>query len=215
MKRFSFTDRDLDLIETITRRVRLLTYPQIAAIWWPTTVARQSGQRRVSELVREGWLEHRTILAHPPQTVDLPVLCWSPEMKFAMQKDITNVGHHVRSRWSRPAVPAQVYVASNKAANLFGSTAYGFPSREHWNHDLHLAAVYVHYRRRFPDRARQWIGEHALPKAGYRIKDPDAFLVDENRRVVRVIESAGKYCQKQLEQFVKHCYRRKVAFELW
>lgn len=215
MRRFSLTDRELDLIETITRRVRLLSFPQIAAIWWPTIVSREGCQRRLSNLVQNDWLEHQTILAHPSQPVDMPVLNWSPEMDFAAQKDIANVGHHVRTRWSRPAVPAQVYVASNKAASLFGSTACGFPSREHWNHDLHLAAVYVQYRQRFPDRARQWIGEHALPKAGYRIKDPDAFLVDENGRVVQVIESAGKYSHKQLEQFVKHCYRQRVAFELW
>ena len=51
-------------------------------------------------------------------------------------------------------------------------------------HDLRLASVYVHYRQCHPQCARLWIGEHILPKAGYRIKDPDAFLRDADGTIL-------------------------------
>jgi hypothetical protein len=98
---------------------------------------------------------------------------------------------------------------------LFGSTAGGSLSLPHLDHDLRLASLYVHYRRHFPDWARLWIGEHALPKAGYRIKDPDAFLQDKTGRVLRVIESAGRYSSWQVESFHEHCVENQLSYELW
>jgi hypothetical protein len=101
------------------------------------------------------------------------------------------------------------------AASVFGSTAGKLPPVEHRDHDLRLAAVYVHYCMTFPQLAQLWIGEHALPKAGYRIKDPDAFLRDDAGRFVRVIESAGRYGATQLRSFHEHCFEFDLSYELW
>ena len=106
-------------------------------------------------------------------------------------------------------------MATEKAANLMGSTACGLPRPEQWNHDLHLSQVFVMYRRRRSKLARIWVGEHSLPKAGYRIKDPDAFLVDRHGTIHRVVESAGKYNSKQVESFHNHCVNHDLPYELW
>jgi hypothetical protein len=52
-----------------------------------------------------------------------------------------------------------------------------------------------------PQLAALWVGEHGLPKAGHRIKDPDAFLRHEMDKSVRVIESAGRYSEVSGPEF--------------
>ena len=106
-------------------------------------------------------------------------------------------------------------MAAPLAANLLGSTSCGLPKPEHRDHDLLLAAVYVHYRTQHPKTAALWIGEHVLTKAGYRIKDPDAFLRDEQGRILQVIESAGRYSSAQVESFHEHCAELSLPYELW
>ena len=113
------------------------------------------------------------------------------------------------------ALPTEVWVVSSATAAIFGSTARRLPPPEHYDHDLRLASVYVHYRTMYPRLARQWIGEHALPKAGYRIKDPDAFLRNQNGQVFRVVESAGRYSPAQVESFHEHCAEYDLPYELW
>ncbi len=108
-----------------------------------------------------------------------------------------------------------VCVAAPRTANCFGSTAAGLPKQEHLNHDLRLAAVYAAYRLQRPELAALWIGEHALPKAGYRIKDPDAFLRRGDGQPFRVIESAGRYSTDQVQSFHEHCESHGLAYELW
>jgi hypothetical protein len=120
-----------------------------------------------------------------------------------------------RHRWSPATTVVAVCVASPLTASLFGSTSRRLPPKEHNDHDLLLSAVYLHYRRNHPHLAKLWVGEHVLPKAGYRIKDPDAFLFAPNGQAVRVIESAGRYGPDQIETFHEHCRERGLGYELW
>ncbi len=108
-----------------------------------------------------------------------------------------------------------MFYASRLAANLYGSSAGHLPDLNHRDHDLLLGQVYLVFRTARPTEARQWIGEDTRPKAGYRIKDPDAFLVDAAGEVVRVIESAGRYSASQVESFHDHCAEHGLPYELW
>lgn len=207
-----WTPRDLDIVETLTRRVRLLTEPQIQSIWWTQPCTPAVVRRRLWKLRSNGLLERTTINAQPVRTTLTPLAEWSPG---STAPDSTAVSEAARRRWDQPAVPTRVYSASRLAANLFGSSATGFPRPEQFDHDLLLGQVYVEYRTHRQQLADQWIGEDALPKAGFRIKDPDAFLRDEDGRVVRVIESAGRYSPLQIESFHDHCRRYSLSYELW
>ena len=66
-----------------------------------------------------------------------------------------------------------------------------------------------------PKLAAQWVGEHSLPKAGHRIKDPDAFLRDPHGNILRVIESTGRYGIQQVQSFHDHCEANSLPYELW
>ena len=208
----TLTARDLDLLETLTRRVRLLTVRQIAVHWWPDARSQCQTRRRIERLAAARLVEVHRINAHPLLPITKPLFTWKPGDD---EPNCERIAVTCQDRWTQPAMSMTVCVAAPLAANLFGSTACSIPLREHRNHDLRLACVYATYRSQRPQLAALWTGEHALPKAGYRIKDPDAFLCAADGQVVRVIESAGRYSVAQVESFHEHCAEHDLPYELW
>lgn len=208
----TLTRRDLDLLDVLTLRVRLLTIPMAARLWWPGGRNVRLARRRLEQLAQSGFIEFHGFNAHPLLPVTAPIFAWRPGID---DPDCERIAAHCRARWVQPARLTAVCVATPLAANLFGSTARGVPPREHRDHDLRLACVYAAYRQQQPRLATLWTGEHGLPKAGYRIKDPDAFLCAADGRVLRIIESAGRYNAKQVQSFHDHCEANELAYELW
>jgi hypothetical protein len=206
------TDRDRDLLETLTCRAPMLAVRHIIEIWWPEASGRRAMHRRLEMLAKLRWIECYVVNAHPLLPVVRPLFAWKPGKSGP---DCEQISQKSRTRWSMAALPTEVWIVSSATAALFGSTARRLPPSEHYDHDLRLASVYVHYRMIYPRLVKQWIGEHALPKAGYRIKDPDAFLRNQNGQVYRVIESAGRYSPSQVESFHEHCAEYDLPYELW
>ena len=83
------------------------------------------------------------------------------------------------------------------------------PEDEQWTHDIHVGQVYVDMMDgNSTEVMRNIIGEGALPKLGFQIhkmKDPDLFMLDENRQATMVIEFAGSYDAKHLRELHQHC----------
>ena len=206
-----WTARDLDLVETLTRRVRLLTFEHVRVGWWSETTSPRTAQERLSLLVKAGLLQ-RTVANVRCLAVSRPLHVWRPGGK---RPNANRVSEQAHRRWPVMATPTELLSATKLAANLFGSTAGRFPKLEHRDHDVLLGSVFVWYRCQHPHEARLWIGEDTRPKAGFRVKDPDAFLMDTNGRTVRVIESAGSYSPRQVESFHQHCVEHELSYELW
>lgn len=200
------------IIEALTRQIRIVSLKQAKDCWWPDFPHTKRARRKLMQMVERGWIERHLINAHPLLPVTQPLFAWRLGMPAPDTEPVSQCCH---KRWNRPAISTEVFVASPLAASLLGSTARGLPRREQWDHDLLLTSVYVHYHRHRPKLASTWIGEHSLPKAGYRIKDPDAFLMNSQRRVLCVIESAGRYSPDQVESFHEHCAERELPYELW
>jgi hypothetical protein len=200
-----------DLLETLTRRVRLISLVQLKELWQISARNRRVLRRRVSRLCAARLLEVHTINVQISNPAG-PLFAWRPGDD---EPDAEALARLSQMRWQSPAAPTTVCVASRLAANLFGSTSAGLPKVEHRNHDLLLAAVYICYRLRCPNEAALWVGEHAIPKAGFQIKDPDAFLIGGQGQVIRVIESAGRYRPCQIESFHEHCADEGLPYELW
>lgn len=207
----TFSPIAVDLLETLTRRVPLISVAQLKALWRISPRNRRVLRRRVRRLCVAGLLEVHTINVQVLNPAG-PLFAWR---SGADEPDPEMLSRRSQERWQSPAVPTTVYVASRRVANLFGSTSAGLAKLEHRSHDLLLAGVYIFYRLRRPQQAALWIGEHALPKAGFQIKDPDAFLIDGQGQVVRVIESAGRYRPCQIESFHEHCADEGLPYELW
>ena len=136
----SLTSRDLDLLDTLTLRVRLLTLRQVTELWWPSGDNQRCARRRLDWLSAAKLVEIHRVNAHPLLPVTSPLFAWQPG---ETEPDCEQLAESCRERWNKPAVPMTVCVAAPLAANLLGSTARGVPNRDHRNHDLRLASVYA------------------------------------------------------------------------
>lgn len=209
----TWTPRDLDIVETLAAKVCLLTAGQIARGWWEPSKCREEHARaRLRRLTRAGLLCSYRVNAHPMWELRGPVVRWKPGEP---DPDAGAASGALQARWTEPARPTTVYTASPAAAGLFGCTGGELPELTHRDHDLLLGEVFVTYRRSDPDAARRWVGEATRPKAGYRVKDPDAFLLDREGKTIRAIESGGKYGPERVEAFHEHCAGHRMPYELW
>jgi hypothetical protein len=207
-----WTQRDYDIVQTLAIRLSLMAISQAVRLWWPKQSIQRHARRRLRQLVDAGLLLRYIINAHPLLEPKQPLVMWRPG---EARPDCREASERARSRWNRPAIPTEVYTASRQAGNLFAGDSHGLPALEHRDHDLLLADAYVAYRTNRPQEATRWIGEDFLPTAGFRIKDPDAFLIDDAGRPMRVVESAGRYSRKQIASFHDHCRSLSVPYELW
>lgn len=205
-------EQDLDLVETLACRVRLLAIEQIARLWRRRQKSLRAVRRRLRRLAAAGLLARTLVSVHPLLIQSVPLIRWNLGEKAP---DFSRVAMETRSRWRLPSVALEVCVATKLATNLFGSSARGLPPLLHRDHDLLLGQAYLAYRDSRADSSIRWLGEDSRPKAGYRVKDPDAFLVDDRGRISRVIESAGRYSAAQVEAFHVHCADLDLSYDLW
>ena len=208
-----WTHRDLDICHTLASRVRLLSEVQAAGIWWTGQRSIQKARKRLEQLVGSGMLVRYDLLLHPLNDFQNPVFCWMPGDSTP---DFELLAGSVQQRWERPSEPTRIYIASKRCCILFASYNRGdLPPLSHWNHDHLLSEAYSQFRRA-PGQSAVWVGEDELGKAGWGIKDPDAFVLDQRGgNVLRVIESAGRYNSDQVASFHHYCCKRSYAYELW
>ena len=208
----TWLQHELDIVETLTRRVRILSFDQIRDIWWPDSDTVKPVRRGLKRLRHAGLVQRASINAHPRLRPESPLQTWCPGQP---NPDFRAVSQQARNRWTRDSIQTEVYTATRLAANLFASSALDVPPLLHRDHDLLMSDVFVAYRRDRPADAACWLGEDALPKAGYRVKDPDAFLVDRDGHIVQVVESTGRYDAGRIHSFHKHCVQLSLPYELW
>ena len=207
-----WTDIELDVMKSLARCVQMLTALQIGRIWLEQESTAESAQQLMRPLVAAGMVQQALVVGHPALQPKRPIVGWEPGKP---DPNYSRISDRIRGRWNQSSVVTQVYWASSRAANIFGCSVPHLRSVTHRDHDLLLSDVYAFYRVSRPGLAASWIGENSLPKAGYRIKDPDAFLIDNDGRVRRIIESAGRYGRDQIETFHQHCVDLQLPYELW
>jgi len=207
--------RDQEILAALSRRVRLFSLAQIASFWWegaPSSVP--NARRRLAKLVDMGLLAGLRVLAQPLPPLTEPLARWRPGQG---EPDLAAVAWQLQKRWSTAPRETPVYVATRRAAGLFGGRARGELRRElQAAHDLGVAAVYLHFLGNLPALAEYWVGEDLLRQ--YRIgqKIPDAVLAESPRaRPTLVLEFGGAYTVRRLRQFHKHCAEDDTPYEIW
>lgn len=205
----TWTQFDQDIVKALTCQVRVLSLNQIQCGW---DLAIDVLRPRLARLVDGQLLAIAEWAVVSPPVGRNPVFLWKPGDD---SPDAWRLSLAVRNRWQRPTSRFIVYQATSMAARLFGSSA-GRTSRAYERqHDLLLAEVFIRYRQELPALVPYWVGEEALPKAEYGVKNPDAFLIDDEACPRRVIESAGAYSQQQVESFHEYCRLARLPYELW
>jgi len=209
----TWTERDLDILRTLAYNVSMLTEELIAEIWWPATKWREmTVQKRLRQLCRAGFLERHTLLLHPLLPLTRPVFAWEPHQSAP---EGLLVSRKLQSRWNQPAVSTRVYTVTKYTVALYGSYGSGDAGDiQKRNHERHMGEVYGFYYRHRPEDFCRWVGENALAKADWGVKNPDAFIY-QDEKPIRVVEFGGSYDAKRVTDFHAYCKERDLPYELW
>ena len=102
----------------------------------------------------------------------------STETSVSYRGDCNRAGRVIHSKWC-------IYFATPRGLAVFGGSTPGkIKNLCQVTHDLHVAAVYLTYRHRWPHDARCWVGEDFLAPFRRKQKLPDAMLVNAQTRTL-------------------------------
>jgi len=207
------TDRDLEIIDILVHRVRVLSYAQVARTWWTTaTHAIPNAARRLNQLAEAGFLHCYSALAHPEIELLTPVVTWIPGAPAPLMGP---VAYRLSTRWNKPPVLTHFIIATAATGRRFGGHGGRVPREKEQTHDLHLSAVFLHFRSQLPESVNAWQSEARLlrNRQSRTEKLPDAILnLDSGPRV---IEFGGAYPKAKLERFHKYWTRFSTPYEVW
>lgn len=210
--RLILTTRDIELLETLTLRIRVLSVEQIMRVWWPDSRIVDTVNRRLKQLERAGYLSRLGLMAHPETSLTKAICVWT---RHDPLPDFGAIAWQLNSRWSQPLVNTDCVIATRFAGRFFGGYGGRKPRRAETTHDLHLSAVFLQMRTNQPELATTWISEEARKKdTAHGEKLPDAIVSDGDRKIA--VELGGKsYDRGKLEDFHKFCVEQNLDYEIW
>lgn len=208
------TERDIQILEALTLRIRAFSTDQLGRTWWSSTAAPgQNARKRMLQLAEIGLAEGYHILAHPELVLDAPACSWQPGLPTP---DFGALSYRVQSRWTESPVQTAVFGATRKAGNKFGGGGGRRPKAVETTHDLHMSQVFLYYQKHHPERARNWQSEFEIDrrrtkKHGQKL--PDAMIISEDEK--HVVDFGGAYSKKKLESLHLWCERNQLSYEIW
>ncbi len=219
------TSRDLQILDTLTRRVRVMSIQQIARTWWAESAdCTRVAQNRLRALEAEGLLHIDSAPAHPELQLEEPVARWALDER---SPDFGAVSYQLQSRWREHPILTSCVSASKIAANRFGGYGGRPPRAVERTHDIHMAQVFLRYRKEHPALIKHWVFEEQVKAERKRAarsaerlyvsdageKLPDAFLRSPSG--TKVIEFGGAYGKDKLQAFHAYCKEHSFPYEIW
>ena len=209
--------RMLELVETLTKKVRCLRREQVERLWFahakePRVICRQYLKR----VEAAGLVTLANVMAPPEIDFNSPFLDWRPGNPEPL---FDRLAWQAESRLAHAATATLLITATKKAQSLTGGPIGTRPQRSaEIAHDLMTAAVYESFRHRHPDRAASWKPEEAIVQELFaermsliRETIPDAIVVDGTEEII--IEIAGRYSASKLRSI--HDAYKENRYELW
>jgi hypothetical protein len=211
-KPLHITDRDRELLQALTQKVRLFGQRQVADHWWDGALP--NARRRLKRLAALEFVERITVHARSLPMLDAPLVSWCPS---DIAPDFGQVAYRCQQRWrSRAMRPCVAWIVTETGSQHFGGVRRGslnHPTQA--THDLGVAAVWLRLHEVAPEWATAWRGEDLLAHTRQGEKLPDAFIVDESDRVIWVIEFGGGYDADRVQAFHNDCVARGLPYQLW
>jgi hypothetical protein len=213
------TVRDHEILEALTRHVRVFSLCQVARTWWsdaenPTRAA----ERRLHQLAGENLLSIERAPAHPELKLEAPIACWNLN---AAEPNFGAVSYELQRRWHAHPVLTACVSASRLAADRLGGYGGRPPRSIERTHDIHMAQVYLLYRLRQPELLPDWVFEEqvkverrlAAGNSNHGNKLPDVLL--RTKPKTRAIEFGGAYGKDKLIAFHRYCKEQLLPYEIW
>lgn len=205
-------ERDQELIEALTLKVRLFSLEQIARTWWRESRGLGPAARRLGTLAAAGWLRRDAVTASREHYLHRPLFVWAP---LEEEPHFGSLARLAAERFQGGPEEQRIVVrATEKAAALFGGHA-GSLKTASIHHDIQLAGLYLHLRDNRCADAEAWVSEATLAAERRGQILPDACLADENGTVTKAIEYLGRYTPDRLRRLHEDCSERAIPYELW
>jgi hypothetical protein len=208
------TGRDREIVSALASKIRMLAFDEIIRRWWPPSKsAATNARRRLSDLVDAGLLARERAFARPMLSLAEPVFRWQPGEDAPAFGELS---WRLQSRWTEAPREVTVYLATRRAAAIFGGRADGrIKNLSQATHDIHLGSLYLKFTKDASGLASGWIGEGVLAPSRERQKLPDAILHDREGRPRLVVEFGGAYPADRVEAFHADCAERRLPYEIW
>ncbi len=207
------TNRDTEILSTLTKRVRVLSELQIAQRWWTSsTHACSSARRSLKRLIDARLLATGVGMAHPLISLESPVVAWTPGSPVP---DAEQTAYRLQSRWSLAPVSTRWFSATRRAGSLTGGFGGRTPRASDLAHDIHLAQLYMRLEGKQPRVAATWTSETELYTLGMgrNKRLPDAMVREDDSW--RVIEFGGAYSSDKVRAFHDFCSDCGLGYEIW
>lgn len=206
------THRDRGLLQALLQKVRLLSQRQVADDFWDGALP--NAKRRLKRLAECDLVSRLTVHARTVPNLESPLASWRPGDS---EPNFGQLAYRCQSRWRKRAVrPCTVWIATDKAAQLYGISCRGELKQPlQATHDLGVAAVWLRLRQVAPEWAGAWRSEDLLAHTRVGEKLPDAFIVDSQEQVAWVIEFGGGYDAGRVQAFHQDCFTRNLPYQLW
>ena len=211
---FQLTQRDCDILECLSLKVRMFSIEQIGRTWWwGNRHKRSNALKRLRILEREGLIEIFEVLSHPEIELRKPLAIWKPGR---LRPDFAKLSYLLKHRWPDSHQMTSVAIATAKTAGRFGGFGGRRPRRAEMTHDIHVSAVFLKFKTFRVSDARIWMSEDNYDAQREQLKGaklPDAVLEKEDGFLA--IEFGGAYDKKKLAAFHRWCQSEQMPYEIW
>jgi hypothetical protein len=212
-RQLELTVRDREVLDGLARRVHVFSLDQVSRTWFRNAAnPARAARARLSALAGAGYLSVAGAFAHPEIDLPGPIVTWNGK---SPEPDFTEVSQQLRHRWKETVRPTTLVTIQNSVAAEFG----GYPApplrTDEITHDLHLAAVYLAYRSRFPDLAACWVGERVIRKTRTSSTGPVPDAMIRATSLTKIVEFGGAYSSERVRVFHAFCALQAIPYELW
>lgn len=212
MPTFRMTDRDQEILQALSIKVRLFSQTQIADHWFEGDKA--NTRRRLRQLADEGLVTRVMVRARTLPDLTRPVITWRPGDQVP---DFGRASYALRGRWTGRSVrTVSTYIAARRSSQLYGGRGDGeLKKPAQAGHDLGVSQVWLQLAASSTDMADAWRGEDVMAHTRRGQKLPDGFIVNSNDRVVGAMEFGGSYDQDRVAAFHVDCCERDLPYQMW
>ncbi len=203
--------RDLNLLEALALRIRLVGQRQAADAFWAGHLA--NTRRRLRQLVQSGMLTRAIVNAQPLPELSSPVVRWQPGQPMP---DSNRTAFQLQRRWRyRSLRPTVVYFPTTSTIAHFGGRERSQSLLTQVTHDLGVTAIWLRFAADSQTASSVWVGEDILAPSRVGQKLPDAALVDQHGEPTLLIEFGGSYGPTRVSDFHDDAAARGLPYQLW
>jgi hypothetical protein len=201
----------LEVIDVLSKRVRVLTLDQIARTWFSDARdPREATRQALRRAERDHLIQVHLGMAHPEVKLTTPLYSWRP----GTQETTPHFGRlawKAKRRFSLPPTRTTYVTARREGILAVGSAIRPRPIRKtELTHDIHVAQLYLNLREQDPESVTRWVSEDALHReTGERT---DALIAGDEHVLIEFI---GAYSSEKLATLHERLVRRGTAFQFW